>query len=214
MIDSSEPTPGGGRRAMWIALLCLAAAGVLALVSAGRVWGRAELSGGPVGQPADNVVDVAGSDLLPAASALALVALAALLAVPATRRLGRRVIGAVVLLAGGLLTVMALVTALDLQRQVVRWVDLGDHLGSVATVTAVPLWPAATAAAGVVIAGAGLAVAVLGPRWPGMGARYERPTNKAQTPSEAASQPPSEGKPRPQRPADTWDALDRGEDPT
>jgi len=57
-------------------------------------------------------------------------------------------------------------------------------------------WPALTAAGGLLVVLAGLAAAAAGHRWPGMGARYER------SPKSAGGT------------TDTWNALDRGEDPT
>ncbi len=57
-------------------------------------------------------------------------------------------------------------------------------------------WPALTAAGGLLVVLAGLAAVLAGHRWPGMGARYDR-------------SPKSVG-----GTTDTWNALDRGEDPT
>ncbi|GIF68020.1 hypothetical protein Ais01nite_60550 [Asanoa ishikariensis] len=58
-------------------------------------------------------------------------------------------------------------------------------------------WPALTAAGGVLVVLSGLAAAAAGHRWPAMGARYERSPKKSVGGT-----------------TDTWNALDRGEDPT
>lgn len=60
-------------------------------------------------------------------------------------------------------------------------------------------WWALAAAGGAMGVAAGVAVVMLGRSWPAMSGRYER----------ARSRPVSSG-----GPADAWDAMDRGEDPT
>jgi hypothetical protein len=64
---------------------------------------------------------------------------------------------------------------------------------------ATPAWPLLTALGGLVVAGAGALTVARGKKWPGMAARYDRP-------SQVSGPPRSE--------AQIWDALDRGEDPT
>lgn len=72
----------------------------------------------------------------------------------------------------------------------------GYGLGVVAGARAV--WPAACLLGGVLVAGAGVAALRRGRGWPALGSRYERrpPVTRGDTPAEL------------------WDALDRGEDPT
>ncbi len=57
----------------------------------------------------------------------------------------------------------------------------------------------ATALGGLAVAAAGALTVVRGKEWPGLAARYDRPSRPA-------------GKP--QTDAQVWDALDRGDDPT
>jgi len=61
-------------------------------------------------------------------------------------------------------------------------------------------WPVLCAVGGVVVAGTGLVAVRRGRRWPVMGSRYERPAAPA---AETA-----------RTPAELWDALDQGTDPT
>lgn len=197
---------------MWLTLGVLALGAVLALVASGRVWATVELIGG-LGQGTGSTVDVRGSDVVPVAPALSLVALAALLAVPATRRWGRRVVGGVLAATGAGLAGSTLVTVVDLRRRVVRWIELGDVSGTLDSLSAHPWWPALTVLAGVAVVASGLAVVVRGPRWPAMGARYERPVRPAARNGSASSEA-VEPSTATERPAETWDALDRGEDPT
>ena len=57
-------------------------------------------------------------------------------------------------------------------------------------------WPAVALGAALTVTAAGVLVAVRGGRWPVLGARYERGSRPVETSRS------------------TWDALDRGEDPT
>ncbi|PZF84369.1 Trp biosynthesis-associated membrane protein [Jiangella anatolica] len=186
------------RREYLGALLLLAAGGVLGLVAAGRTWGTgAESSSLSVTE-----TSVSGSDLLPLAPAVALVALAAVVAVPAVRRLGRRIVGGVLAVLGAAQAVMAVVVLPDLDGRVADWLaGSPESAGPVESVATTPLWPVAVALAGLLVALAGLLVALRGPSWPSMGARYERAGRAARAKPAAGNRA-------------TWDALDRGDDPT
>lgn len=180
----------GRSREYLAALVLLAAGALLGLAAAGRTWGTAEVTGGL----AAATEDVAGRELVPYAPAVAWLALAALLAVPATRRTGRRVVGGVVALAGLALLVGAFRATAGLADRVAE--RAADGSGTVTAVQTSPGWAAATVVAGLAVAAAGAWVAFRGSRWPGMGSRFER------------------GRPRRAGARDAWDALDRGEDPT
>ncbi|SED80593.1 TIGR02234 family membrane protein [Jiangella alba] len=184
------------------ALLLLAAGGVLGLVAASRPWGSGEQSSS-LSVTSDTV---SGSDLLPLAPAAALVALAAVVAVPALRRAGRRVVGGVLAVLGVVQAVMAVLVLPDLAGRVSDWLTTGpESAGPVDSVSTSPVWAVAVALAGLLVALAGLLVAVRGPSWPSMGSRYERTAGRA---SRRAPAKPAEGN------RATWDALDRGDDPT
>lgn len=193
------------RRQYLATLVLLAAGGVLGFAAASRPWGSART---PSTLSGATEVSVSGSDLSPVAPALCLVALAAVVAVPAVRRAGRRVVGVVLAVLGGGLAVVAVQALIDLEGRIRAWVADGPGLaGSVDEVSASPWWPVALAVAGAMILAAGVLTLVRGPRWPSMGARYERPQSKR-----GESTPGSDDEPTDPRQA--WDALDRGDDPT
>jgi uncharacterized membrane protein (TIGR02234 family) len=167
---------------------------VLCLVGSGMSWGTA--------QRADLVnteVAVSGGDLVPVARATGLLALAAVVAVHATRRWGRRLVGGLLAVAGAAVVAQTSVVARELQQNVVGQLESSAG-GEVAS--AGPAWggPVVMAAGGAAVAASGMLLTGLGARWPSMGARYER---------RAATRPASETSERA-----AWDALDRGEDPT
>jgi uncharacterized BrkB/YihY/UPF0761 family membrane protein len=172
-------------RAYPAALLCLAAGGALGLVASARTWGEAAVHDGLV----TTTVQVSGRELVPLGPAVALLALAAVVAVPATRRTGRRLVGAVLATAGLVTAGWAAVVTTDL------------------TVQTAPAWAVVGTAAALLIAGTGLAVLIRGAGWPALGRRYERRA--------ARLDPPAAGDPSDLRAGrETWDAMDRGEDPT
>jgi hypothetical protein len=152
-------------------LVLLVGAGVTALVASGATW--QEL---PSSSPLPVVPEaVSGARAAPEVRAAALVALAASLAVLATGRRGRLVVGVLVAGTGIAATVGA--------------------AGAFATATTA--WPAVAAlGSALLLVLAGSLVAVRGGRWPTMGSRYQPSERRAETTRS------------------TWDALDRGEDPT
>ena len=106
---------------------------------------------------------VAGSELAMAARPLGYVGLAAVVALAATRRGGRVLVGLVVLGAG-------VGVVLDVADELSR-----EHLTSVR-------WPWVAVAGGVVLALAGLLVVVRGRRWPALGRAYDAPSAAAAQP--------------------------------
>ena len=183
-----------GRRGLSTAvLLCLAGSSVV-LVAAGRSWVDLEVPAGPL---ADARTDpYTGTDLVPGVSALGLVGLAGVVALAATRRVGRSLVG-LVLLATGAGVVAAVVSA--------HGTALAEELSrqtsdAVASVTA---WSSVTAVGGVLLLAAGALTVARGRSWPALGQRYEAPAAApAAVPARAATE------------RGLWEALDRGEDPT
>lgn len=152
----------------------------------------------------DDVLQLSGRTVDAAPTALALVALAGVVAVLATRGVVRRAVGGVLALAGLGLIWRAAVSASAVSAGRARSL-VSEHHPTVDVSTAVPqvathgLWPALTIAAGVLVTVSGVLIAWRGHRWQVMSARYE-------------AQPAQDD---PEKTAATlWSKLDRGEDPT
>ncbi len=150
---------------------CVAGAAV-ALFAASRTW-VVVTQARPAPLPPLHEAKTGGT-LLPWLPALGLVALAGAGALLATRGWLRAAVG-VLLMGCGLGLVAGAAT----------------HLNNG--------WALATALGGLAVAAAGALTVVRGKEWPGLAARYDRPSRPA-------------GKP--QTDAQVWDALDRGDDPT
>jgi uncharacterized membrane protein (TIGR02234 family) len=193
-------------RAFAVALLLDLVGAVGVLLVALRTW---QVITTPRPSPLhDAVLDVSGRTIDGASFALALVALAGVVAVLATRGLPRRVVGAVLALAGVVLIWRSAsaagavsagrARALVTERQ--RTVVIDSHV--VPHVATHPVWAVLSVVGGVVIAASGALIAGRGHRWQVMSARYE-----AAPPIDVEA---DAAKSR----ATLWNALDRGEDPT
>ena len=171
-------------------LLDLVGAG-LVLLAAGRGW---VVVTEPARPPLPTrVLRLTGGELT-ALRPLAALGLAGVVALAATRSLGRVLVG-VVLAAAGVGAVIGTVRLLgDPQAAAAR-----DR--TVTGVVETTAWPSAALVGGMLLALAGLLVAVRGRRWAALSGRYEAPAAQAERP--------------PARPeVAAWEALDRGEDPT
>ncbi|MEU6412397.1 Trp biosynthesis-associated membrane protein [Microbispora sp. NPDC046933] len=193
------------RRSLLAWLAACAVGGGLALLAAGRVWVTLGAAGGPTGGGGGSLT---GNDLVAWLTPAALAALAAVLAVLATRGVARRVTGVVVALLGAAVAA----GAWDGTRGGTIAAAIATHVTTGVTSDGfVPLesrawvWPVLTAAGGLVLAGAGVAAAVLSVRWPGMSSRYERGAGRAGTGGAARVKDADRA---------MWDAIDEGEDPT
>jgi uncharacterized membrane protein (TIGR02234 family) len=153
----------------------------------------------------DDVLDLSGRTVDAAPTALALVALAGVVAVLATRGVARRVVGLILALAGAGLIWQAVAAADAVSAARARSL-VSEHHATVAVSSAVPrvvthpVWPALTVVAGVLVLGAGLLVAWRGHRWQVMSTRYEARPSQDSDPARTA--------------ATLWTELDRGADPT
>ncbi len=185
------------RRELSLVLAAGAAGAGLVLLAVAQPWARASFA--PVPPLPASHVTVTGHELVPAAGALGLAALACLAALIATRGVARRVTGALLAVAGA---VIAIGAAASVRPAHVAAAAAAHSLGPASAprlaMAAFPWW-AAAAAGGLVIVATGVLAAWRGTRWPGMSGRYDRPGGLPKAGSD---------------PATAWDALDRGADPT
>jgi uncharacterized membrane protein (TIGR02234 family) len=176
-----------------------------ALIGVGRHWQTVRVVR-PRPLP-DLLVQVGGRTLEPAVTAVALVALAGVVAVLATKGWLRRVVTVLILLCGAVLlwrSVLGLV-AVGPGRARSLATSGGTSVGVSPTaqtmVTVHSGWPILVLVGAVLIVlGAGLLLA-RSPSYGGMSSRYEAPTAAAR-----AERAPTD--------AGLWNALDRGDDPT
>ncbi|HEY5336501.1 MAG TPA: Trp biosynthesis-associated membrane protein [Mycobacteriales bacterium] len=166
-------------------------AAILLFVASGAHWAHGA-GRRPAGTSFVTVhASVTGHTVAGVVEAVALLALAAVVAVPATRGRGRIVAGLLVL-AGG---VAGVVGAIDSRAGARTQVQHALPAGS--SVVTEPWWVVA-ALGGLLLAAVGAVLIVRGPRWSALSSRYEPPSGQANLKGDAG----------------TWDALDRGEDPT
>jgi uncharacterized membrane protein (TIGR02234 family) len=176
----------------------------------------------------DDVLRLSGRTIDAAPTALALVALAGVIAVIATRRHARQVIGAVIALAGAALTWRSL-DALDAisvprARALVADKHSGREIGAGAPhLDVTSSWAVLSTVCGVLVLLAGLLVLSRGARWGAMSARYDGPaaavrgdgSNDSEKHSDArADSDDDPAQVRARADATMWSALDRGDDPT
>lgn len=184
------------RRSRSALLLVLAGAGLL-LLAAGRPWLHVVLERPAPLPPAAR--DLAGADLLGWLRPLALLGLAGVPGLLAAGRLGRRLIGLLLLAAGLVTTVQCALLAVGGAPALLARAGRSVLTTASAEATA---WPALAAVAGAALA-AGSIVVLAGGRAAGLPDRYEAPRRPAEPPPQT-----SRGE------VAAWDALDRGEDPT
>ncbi|HVS68461.1 MAG TPA: Trp biosynthesis-associated membrane protein [Mycobacteriales bacterium] len=177
-------------------LVGLVVGGVLVLVASGRVWSSTTVN--LPGAPA-SPVSVTGHAIEPSLPALAIALLAMAAAVIAARGRMRRAIGVLITVVGGAAVAVALAGRAAVSSALTSH-EIGG-LGVPAHGTANGWW--VVAAVGAVDAAlAGLAVTFGSGTWAAMGQKYEAPQSTAPVTAGADSA------------VGTWDALDRGEDPT
>jgi uncharacterized membrane protein (TIGR02234 family) len=166
----------------------------------------------------DDLLRVAGRTVDAAPTALALVALAGVIAILATKGMPRRVVGVVVALAGVGLVWRSLtgLQALGVSRArtLVQDKHPGIQLGSaVPHVSVHSGWAVLSCLCGVLVLLAGALVAWRGHRWGAMSARYEAPVGEGHPAARVESAEDAE-RSRLRADASMWSALDRGDDPT
>jgi uncharacterized membrane protein (TIGR02234 family) len=188
-------------RSFLVALLLDVVGAAVILLVATRTWQTVTVL--RPGQPAI-VDDIRGRTLDAGPTGLAVAALAAVVAVVATRGLLRRLVGLALAALGVVAVWLSVDASLRLSvsraRALVAQAHPGSALGSlhVATHSA---WALASALGGLLIAAAGSFVMWRGHRWLAMSTRYEAPAADDETA-------------RARRDVSMWNALDRGDDPT
>jgi uncharacterized membrane protein (TIGR02234 family) len=195
-MSSAAPAPrrDPARRELGSAVLLVLAGAVLLLVSTAGDWVTGvQVRPDPL---PPSPVAVSGGEAAGPVRALALVVLAGVPALAATRRTGRVVVGVLLVLAG--------VAAGAATAQVLG--DPGAVVPADAQEVAVSGRPLLALAGAAVTAVAGAVVAVRGRRWAALSRRYDAPS--------ADGPAPSAGRAGPVEGPEMWDALDRGEDPT
>lgn len=225
-----------GRREFSWTLLAAAAGAALVLVALRRPW--AVVTFAPPRPLPVQVVAVSGQDLVPAAAALALAALACLAAVIATRGVGRRVCGVVlgvfglcagiaagatvsagsaVALATGMVGAPASAATSGGAGSTMSGSASGGAVVMTGTATHVAFtatgWRIAVFAGALLVLAAGLAVVWRGPGWPVMSGRYELSSRTDGSGAVAQASREDSGSPQADS-ASMWESLSKGADPT
>ncbi|WP_375490317.1 TIGR02234 family membrane protein [uncultured Jatrophihabitans sp.] len=199
------------RRAYAGALILDAIGAVGALLIALRAWQTVTTP-----RPAplhDDTLHLSGRTIDSAPTAFALVALAGVVAVIATRGTPRRVVGVVLAVSGAAIVWRSIAAASAVGTSRARALVTEHHSSVVVTaarphVAVTQAWPALSVIAGVLVLVAGVLVAWQGHRWSAMSTRYEAVSTQADESDDARERT------RQRAAATLWTALDRGEDPT
>jgi uncharacterized membrane protein (TIGR02234 family) len=232
--------PGGrtGRRELLIVLLLGAAGAGLVLLTVRHGWAHV-ITRVPRPLPA-SVVSVTGQELVPAASPLAVAALAGLAAVLATRRILRRVTGIVLAAFGaGIAVALSLgISAADMLAAAAG--SAGPAAGSSAgaapgsttsgavsagqgtpvsglhshTVLGDMPWRGAAFAGALLIVAAGLLAVWQAGRLPVMSSRYEPPAGRGSRTAGETAVGTAAARPETRDSASMWESLSRDVDPT
>ncbi|HXR71799.1 TIGR02234 family membrane protein [Actinocrinis sp.] len=208
---ATRPGRSATRAKVTAALLAAAGAGLI-LASDGRGWANATIT-----SPVRLSVHATGSNITSLPYALGLAGLAGAVALFAVRRIGRYLVG-IVLLGAGLGTVAAVATNLghldntQLARAAEQTIGASGAQLSGVTNTA---WPYITVLGGVLVAVAGALTLVRGRTWTGLSNRYEVAPNSTDLAAQAAETstqlPETQAEPTSR---DLWDSINRGADPT
>lgn len=201
--------PDTGRRLLLVTVLLLLAAAVTLGGAAAAVWLRAFYDTPFRGQVP---VAVTGSEWEPALGPLALLALAGVAGALGTGGWPRRVVGAVLAVAGGWALVAGARPQLGggpgLERvEAVTDAPSGGRLASSVDVLVTEPWTLLASLAGLLLLAAGGLLMLWAAAMPGLGGRYEAAasTRREQSPKRERAQDQNR---------QLWDSLDVGEDPT
>jgi uncharacterized membrane protein (TIGR02234 family) len=191
---------GSAKRSYQLTLILLALGAAALFLGYGRTWSTTTVA--ESGLPS-LVVVLSGRDVQPAGAATAIVALAAIAGLVATRRLGRIISGAILILVGAADLFLALRFAGGDRSAVVAAVSekAGMDLdpARVAAQTVVTIWWLVTAFGALCLLTAGVMTLIFSRQWPLLGSRYERDGSPGTVRTRSVS---------------AWEQLDEGIDPT
>ncbi len=194
---SADAPASAGRhfpRSAGVAALAVVAGVLLVLLTAGPTWVRVTLRSNAGAFGGVGGVKLTGHNVAAAAVPLALVAAAGLIAIALVRTLPRRILAVLVAAAAAGILVAA-VRVLANPTGIARSSGKVKVAGDVAKAHLAAA-PFLSLLGGLLILGGAVLTGIFCSRWPGPTSRYERVNARAG------------------RPSDTWDALERGEDPT
>ena len=203
-----EVSPEPDRRGYRTALIVLAIGSALLFLGFSQVWATAVVT--QEGLPS-LTFELKGREIQPAGSAAAVLALAGIAGLVATRRFGRAVTG-VLLVAEGLLAAGGALwfgVGAGNRADVVRLVSEKAGVDVDPALRITPWW-LVVVVGGALLVVAGLAAAFRGGRWPVMGRRYER----SPEPDVSAAAAGTAGAAAGATASSAWDQLDQGVDPT
>jgi uncharacterized membrane protein (TIGR02234 family) len=177
-----------------LAVIGCALAGGLVLLASGREWAQATL---PPGSGGSGSLSVTGHQVTASIPAIAYALLALAVAILASSGFMRRVVGGVVTLVG----VLAIAVALHARGDVSQALSDQEHGATgIAVHASANGWWVVVVIGGLLAIAAGSLTVVKAGAWSRMSEKYDAPTSTS-----APTADPG---------ASTWDALDRGEDPT
>jgi uncharacterized membrane protein (TIGR02234 family) len=195
------------RREFAVALGGTLVGSAVILLAAGRPWAHVVVSN--IGASVSSV-SLSGHAVAPVPSALAIAALAACVALLATRGLLRIVVGVVLAVLG---TGAFLSSAAVTQHSVRHSGALSDKiplapLADAHVAVTLTLWRHVSVAGSLLVLGAALLVCARGRTWVSMGRKYDAPTPAA------SEQPAPAAEDTELSDHDLWERLDAGDDPT
>jgi uncharacterized membrane protein (TIGR02234 family) len=202
------------RAEFFTALLLLVIGAALALLFSTRTWQT--FTTARQRPLANDVLHVTGRTIDAAPTAFALIALAGVAAVIATRGMVRRILGWVIALDGIAMIVRASRALSPVNADQARQIVMEKHpsvtfdLPAAPSVDVHPIWGIATCVCGALIVVAGLLISWRGGTWGGMSTRYSRPAPTEEAPIDPEAQQAAEAKAN----LALWNAIERGDDPT
>ncbi|MCW2529571.1 MAG: Trp biosynthesis associated, transrane protein Oprn/Chp [Pseudonocardiales bacterium] len=212
-----------GRREFAVSAVAVAVGGGLAVLANSRAWDQITVTrAAPLGSVS---VAVSGRTIVPGVTGLAVVALAGVVALLATRGRARVVMGVLLTATGALLAWQASTgfgaVSQSRGRELVAEARTGVVLAGSQrlAISASTRWPLLALLGALLVIAGGVLVTVRGVGWASMSARYESPAAAVELVRPDPGDGPADGGDDPEvirAKADLamWQSLERGEDPT